>query len=178
MLRLPPEQAKLHLMLPHLAALLLKLRVSSLGAALRAATGCSLRASRRAFCAAGFATTALPLLALPLVSDPAAHAPALTTALFCVALAGTGLHAEGFRANYLDVTTAHVGAVAGLGNALSSVAAMGAPLLVGAIVEASGGQWGPVWRAGSATCAVAAAVFCSLSTAQPVDAPVAAGKED
>ncbi len=55
-------------------------------------------------CLVGFATTALSLLLLPLAADVRTHPVWHSTALFALALAGTGFHAEGFRANYLDVT--------------------------------------------------------------------------
>ena len=174
-LRLPPESAKMHLTLPHLAALGLKLYVASIGRTVRS-HGVSLKASRRLMCAVGFATTAVALLLLPAVSDTSKHSVWLSTGLFCVALAGTGFHAEGFRANYLDVTRAHVGAVSGMGNCLSSVAAMGAPLIVGSMVQAYDGAWGPVWYASSGACAAAAAVFCTLSTATPVEATIVANR--
>ena len=170
MLHLPPESAKLHLTLPHVAALALKLYVSPIADALRKTLGGSILASRRAMCAVGFAATALPLVLIPLVSDPSTHPPWHTTFLFCLALCGTGFHAEGFRANYLDVTREHVGLVSGVGNCLSSVAAMGAPLLVGGMVQANGGQWGPVWLCASGACVFAATVFGACASATPVEA--------
>ena len=80
------------------------------------------------------------------------------------------LQTQGFRANYLDVTAKHVGLVSGVGNCLSSVAAMVAPLLVGQMVQQSGGEWGLVWQSASAACVASAAVFCGLSTVTPVEA--------
>ena len=199
-LKLPPESAKLHLTLPHLTALLLKLTVSNVATMIRG-SGYSMLFSRRIMCAVGFVATALPLVLIPYVSDVSKHSVWATTVLFCLALAGTGFHAEvracihashithpldhpptptpplpyslqtqGFRANYLDVTAKHVGLVSGVGNCLSSVAAMVAPLLVGQMVQQSGGEWGLVWQSASAACVASAAVFCGLSTVTPVEA--------
>ena len=172
-LKLAPESAKLHLTLPHLAALALKLCVSAIARALGHA-GCSMLASRRLMCALGFGVTAVPLLLLPSVSDTSTHSVWLSTILFSIALAGTGFHAEGFRANYLDVTRAHVGLVSGLGNCLSSVAAMIAPLIVGSLVQLYNNQWGAVWYASSGACAAGALLFCTLSTVTPVEADITA----
>ena len=111
-LLLPPEQAKLHLTLPHVAAMIVKLCVSQCAQALRA-RGHSMLFSRRLMCLIGYLTTAAPVLLVPFLSKSPAW---MTTLCFSLALAGTGFHAEGFRANYLDVTRAHVGLVSGVGN--------------------------------------------------------------
>ena len=80
----------------------------------------------------------------------------------------TGLHAEGFRANYLDVTRTHVGVVSGVGNCLSSVAAMVAPFIVGALVSRTG-RWDPVWYFISGVCVAATCIFCTFSSTTPVE---------
>ena len=72
------------------------------------------------------------------------------------------------RANYLDVTRTHVGLVSGVGNCLSSVAAMAAPFIVGALVSRAG-SWDPVWYGISGTCVASTAVFCVLSSTTPVE---------
>jgi len=164
-LGLSPEAAKLHLTMPHLTAMCVKLGVSALASYLRDALGFSMLKSRRVMCALGYAVTAVPVLVLPHLKDSPAY---LTTLCFCVALAGTGLHAEGFRANYLDVTRLHVGLVSGVGNCLSSVAAMFAPLIVGALVQ-SAGSWDPVWYCISIGCIASAAVFATFSSVTPVE---------
>ena len=145
-LHLRPDEARLHLTVPHITAIGIKLSVSGLAERTRA-RGLSLLGSRRLMCAVGYAITGVPMLLVPLLSAGPAW---LSTLCFSIALAGTGFHAEGFRANYLDVTREHVGLVSGVGNCLSSVAAMVAPLIVGSLVEAFG--WPIVWRAVSAGC--------------------------
>ena len=144
--------------------MLVKLAISSVAGAFQAA-GYSMLATRRLMCAAGYTLTALPVLFVPAL---AASSPWATTACFCVALAGTGFHAEGFRANYLDVTRTHVGLVSGVGNCLSSVAAMAAPFIVGALVSRAG-SWDPVWYCVSGGCVASTVVFCSLSSTTPVE---------
>jgi len=171
-IRLPPEAAKLHLTLPHVVATAAKLVVPAIGLAVRAGGKRSMLFSRRFMTAAGFVVTALALQLLPpLATQP----PWFTTAAFSLALAGTGLHAEGFRANYLDVTSLHVGAVSSLGNCISSVAAMCAPLLVGELVSRYG-SWTPVWALLSASSLAAAACFALRATTTPVEASLAAAE--
>ena len=123
-------------------------------------------ASRRLLSGAGFLGTAASMLLLPVA---AAHAPWLSTACFSAALMGTGLHAEGFRANYLDVTHAHLGLVSGVGNLIGSAAAMAAPLGVGAVLHVSGGSWAPVWLALGAASAAAAAAFGIFSSVTRIE---------
>ena len=170
-LNLPPDAAKLHLTAPHICAMAVKLCVSPLAEALRTGRsrpGLSMLASRRLMCAIGYVATALPVVCVPLLTS---HPPWMTTLCFCAALIGTSFHAEGFRANYLDVTRAHVGLVSGVGNCLSSVAALVAPLIVGALVSSTG--WGAVWYACGATCLLGALIFCTLSTTTPVELQLA-----
>ena len=52
-LKLPPDAAKLHLTLPHLTAMLVKLAVSSVAGAVQSA-GYSMLATRRLMCATGY----------------------------------------------------------------------------------------------------------------------------
>uniref|UniRef100_A0A7S0NPP2 Major facilitator superfamily (MFS) profile domain-containing protein n=1 Tax=Calcidiscus leptoporus TaxID=127549 RepID=A0A7S0NPP2_9EUKA len=171
-LGLAPTVAKLHLIIPHLTSLVTKLLVPYLAAAL-GAHGVSMLSSRQLMCAAGFIGTSCALLLLPMLLGAL---PAATTACFCVALSFTGLHAEGFRANYLDVTRAHVGLVSSVGNAISSLAAMAAPLIVSNLVTHYG-SWQPVWLAVSASSLVATIAFAQLATVTPVEETVATPKK-
>ena len=131
----------------------------------------------------GFAVMALPLWFLPVVapprddslghssslSSPSGFSPWWSTGLFSAALAGTGFHAESFRANYLDVTQQYVGLVSGVGNCLSSVSAMLAPFVVGMLVRKSSGDWSRVWRISALVSIIAAFVFGSFSTTIPIE---------
>ena len=60
--------------------------------------------ARRLMNAAGFVGTAASLLVVQAHAEP--DALLVATFAFSSALFFTGLHAEGFRANYLDVTRA------------------------------------------------------------------------
>lgn len=131
--------------------------------------------SRRFMGYLGFVVTAIPLWLLPMVAPSSTTrgssccSPWWSTILFSVALAGTGFHAESFRANYLDVTEKYVGLVSGVGNCLSSVSAMVAPFAVGKIIEVTHGDWSPVWRLSGASCLVAGFLFGTFSTTIPIE---------
>ena len=194
-LKLNPNDAKLHIILPQLTALMVKLCVSEFARVLRkvrkyaiAKSDTSGRSdersvllfSRRFMGYLGFLVMALPLSLLPIVAPPKGDSlasstknpmpsPWWSTGLFSVALAGTGFHAESFRANYLDVTQQHVGLVSGVGNCLSSVSAMLAPFVVGKIIKRTSGDWSPVWRLSALASVIAGIVFGSLSTTIPVE---------
>lgn len=194
-LKLNPNDAKLHIILPQLTALVVKLCVSEFARVLRKVrkdaitksdtNGKSdersvLLFSRRFMGYLGFLVMALPLSLLPIVAPPKGNSlasstknpmssPWWSTGLFSVALAGTGFHAESFRANYLDVTQQHVGLVSGVGNCLSSVSAMLAPFVVGKIIKRTSGDWSPVWRLSALASLIAGLVFGSFSTTIPVE---------
>merc|ERR1719231_2144478 len=124
-LHVPPEEAYLHLMLPHLTNLAAKALNPSI-VALLASRGFSLLASRRAFTISGFTLAALTLwLVYPLRGSVWA-----STLAFSLANAFFGLAPSGFKANYLDITEAHVGIVSGYGNTLGTVASFVQPKLL------------------------------------------------
>jgi len=197
-LGLNPNDAKLHIVLPQLSALVIKLGVSKFARVLRkarkekaTASGSSsdersvILFSRKFMGYLGFAVMALPLFLLPLVAPstpstptlsssslsqlPLRYSPWWSTGLFSAALAGTGFHAESFRANYLDVTQQYVGLVSGVGNCLSSVSAMLAPFVVGKLISKTAGDWSPVWRLSALASLVAALVFGAFSTTIPIE---------
>ncbi len=181
-LKLNPNDAKLHIVLPQLMALIIKLCISKFAQYVRKirnggeAGGNDPKVilfSRRFMGYLGFAIMAFPLFLLPMVAPPEAppalSSPWFSTGLFSAALVGSGFHAESFRANYLDVTRQHVGLVAGVGNSLSSVAAVLAPFVVGTIVQRNAGDWAPVWRLTASLSLVAGLVFGSFSTSTPVE---------
>ena len=184
-LRLNPNDAKLHIVLPQLMALIVKLCISRFAQYVRKirnrgkAGGIDpnlILFSRRFMGYLGFTIMAVPLFLLPMVAPseapPALSSPWFSTGLFSTALVGSGFHAESFRANYLDVTRQHVGLVSGVGNCLSSVAAMLAPFVVGAIVQRNAGDWAPVWRLTASLSLVAGLIFGVFSTSTPVEESV------
>ena len=218
-LGLKPSQAKIHIILPQICSLIVKLFVSKFALLIRnqkqermiltnntsnnknidseqQQRSLILLFSRRLMGYIGFIVTAIPLWLLPIVannvsstisstasttatstSSRSSYSPWYTTILFCFALMGTGFHSESFRANYLDVTTDNVGLISGIGNCLSSVSAMIAPFVVGAIIKNytntntnSGiGGWSIVWKLSSISCIVAAFIFGSFSTTTPIE---------
>jgi len=200
-LKLNPNDAKLHIVLPQLTGLVVKLVVSKfarivrdvrkgkkIGHTKRDGEQSVILFSRRFMGYLGFVVTALPLYLLPMVAPPkhvsfapppqqqlssstkpSYPSPWFSTGLFSAALAGTGFHAESFRANYLDVTREYVGLVSGVGNCLSSFSAMLAPFAVGRIIRKSAGDWSPVWRLSALASLIAALVFGSYSTTIPIE---------
>jgi hypothetical protein len=122
-LGVPPAQAALHLMLPHLTNLAAKSANPMLVGAL-ASRGYSLLASRKAFTCAGFVLAASVLSLVPLLRHSSVWG---STLLFSAANACFGLAPSGFKANYLDVTEEYVGLVAGYGNTLVRASAMHTP---------------------------------------------------
>ena len=203
-LKLDPNESKVHIVLPQLAALLVKLSVSKFASILQKnarnkkignnnGSAIDERSvmlfSRRFIGYLGFVVMAIPLSLLPLSapSPPAqlssfhsllSSSPWWSTGLFSLALAGTGFHAESFRANYLDVTEKHVGLVSGVGNCLSSVSAMLAPFIVGTILRRTSGDWSPVWMLSALCSIVAGVVFGVFSTTTPVEEVATAVVED
>lgn len=184
-LGLNPNDAKLHIVLPQLVALVVKLCVSKFAILVREIRNNTTKSkaggddpsvilfSRRFMGYLGFAVMSLPLFLLPMVAPPKA-APALSspwysTGLFSAALAGTGFHAESFRANYLDVTRTHVGLVSGVGNCLSSLSAVLSPFVVGALIQKNSGDWSSVWRVLAVSALAAGLAFGSFSTTTPVE---------
>lgn len=197
-LKLNPNESKPHIVLPQLIALLVKVCISAFARILRKnirneKIGSKSRSrrdersvilfSRRFISYLGFIVMAIPMSLLPLVAPPLAKknsiismpkklfwsSPWWSTGLFSIALAGTGFHAESFRANYLDVTNKYVGLVSGVGNCLSSISAMFAPFIVGGILRKTSGDWSPVWVLSALASIVAAVVFGVFSTTIPVE---------
>merc|ERR1712194_643332 len=116
-LKIPPADAKLHLMMPHFNTL----------------------DSRRVFTVTGF------LLAAALMApiNQLRGSPWLVTVFFSLANACFGLAPSGFKANYLDITEQYVGVISGYGNTLGTVASWIGPQLV-ALVLAQVGSWDAV----------------------------------
>mmetsp|Transcript_3157 Transcript_3157/g.7297 ORF Transcript_3157/g.7297 Transcript_3157/m.7297 type:complete len:504 (+) Transcript_3157:76-1587(+) len=125
-LRLTPEQAKYHLMLPHVTNLICK-SVNPLLVRLVERRGISLLSMRRLFTASGFLLAALCLLPVYRLRG---HNPWVSTALCSAANAFFGLAPCGFKANYLDITETYVGVISGYGNTLGTVASWVGPQFV------------------------------------------------
>ncbi len=181
-LKLNPNKAKLHIVLPQLIALVVKLCVSKFAVVVREIRSKNTKGdndssvilfSRRFMGYLGFTIMSLPLFLLPMVAPPKAppvlSSPWYSTGLFSLALAGTGFHAESFRANYLDVTRKYVGIVSGVGNCLSSLSAVISPFAVGALIQSNSGDWSSVWRVLALSSLTAGLAFGFFSTITPVE---------
>ena len=136
-------------------------------AALRHGRGFSTLRCRRFFSGVGFVGGAAAML---LVQPAAAlGGPWLATACFTAAISFAALHPSGFKANYLDaVSPAKAGLVSGFGNTLASCASFAGPLGVSALLSSTG-SWTVVFVGIGGTNLAAAALFCTLSTATPLD---------
>lgn len=161
---LRPEDAALHLCLPHAANFLSTLCVSpALGRLLRR-KGWSDLACRRASSGLAFLGSAACLTATPFASTAAS-----TTACLMATLGFMALHPAGFKANYMDVTVSHGGVVSGVGNTIASVASSVGPIVVAHMREATGG-WHMVFLHTACANVAAAAIFCALASSEPIEA--------
>lgn len=162
-----PEDAKLALSLPPLINIAIKMLVSSpLEGLLRARLRFSTLQCRRFFTVSGFAGGSLALLLLPAASARGGSAGA--TACFSIANAFVALHPAGFKANYMDVTSASAGAVTGIGNTFASLASFAGPHLVAYVLRRYG-SWAPVFAMLAMLQLLAGAGFLLFSTTTPVD---------
>jgi len=159
-----PEHAGLHLSIPHAVNMLVKVFLSPLLTRKLQARGCSELVCRRVFSGLGFLGPAVFLRLLPRCAGANS-----TTACFCAILGFLALHPCGFKANYMDVTTTRGGIVSGIGNTLAGIAGSVGPLMVSQL-RASTGSWVPIFALASTLNVLAALVFCTLSSATPIEA--------
>jgi len=171
-LGVPPEEAYLHLMLPHITNLAAKAANPSI-VALLASRGYTLLDSRRAFTCTGFILASL-LLALVY---PLRSSVWLSTVLFSLINAAFGLAPSGFKANYLDITEEYVGVISGYGNTLGTVASLGQPKLLAYILDSTGatptstasGSWLLVLATVGGVNVLAAANYARHATVVPIE---------
>mmetsp|Transcript_123785 Transcript_123785/g.358047 ORF Transcript_123785/g.358047 Transcript_123785/m.358047 type:complete len:493 (-) Transcript_123785:141-1619(-) len=164
-LGVPPSQAKLHLMMPHITNLASK----SLNPVLVAEIdrrGYSLLSSRRLFTAVGFVGAALTMLPVYRLRS---MSPWVSTFLFSVANACFGLAPSGFKSNYLDITLEYVGVISGYGNTLGTVASWVGPQLVAIILQHIG-SWDAVLVVVALVNCLAAANYVRSATVSPIEA--------
>lgn len=165
-LKIPPEDAKYHLMMPHFTNLAAKsLNPTLVGLVER--FGFSLLSSRRIFTATGFFMAA----ALMLPINQLAGSPWTVTVLFSLANASFGLAPSGFKANYLDITERYVGVISGYGNTLGTVASWVGPQLV-ALVLQEVGSWDAVLLLVSAANVFASLIYILYATVTPIERDV------
>jgi len=163
-LKVPPAEAKLHLMMPHITNLASK-SLNPLLVKIIERLGFNVLASRRIFTACGFLLAAAALLP---VYQLAGMNPWVSTLLFSAANAFFGLAPSGFKANYLDITEKYVGVISGYGNTLGTVASWVGPQLV-AILLAQFGSWDVVLASVAATNCMAALVYARFAVVTPIE---------
>mmetsp|Transcript_39671 Transcript_39671/g.92083 ORF Transcript_39671/g.92083 Transcript_39671/m.92083 type:complete len:342 (+) Transcript_39671:82-1107(+) len=163
-LRVPPAEAKYHMMLPHVANLAAKATVPGL-VALVARRGFSLIMSRKLFTVVGFVISAAALLPVHQLREAN---PWYSTALFCITNTFFGIAPSGFKSNYLDITEEYVGTIAGYGNTLGTVASWLGPQLVVFLLHRFG-SWDLVLASVGAINVLAALNYSGNAVASPVE---------
>jgi MFS family permease len=171
-LGVPPAQAYVHLMVPHVTNLAVKSANPAIEAAL-ARAGYGLRERRRLFTCSGFALAAVTLLAVFHLRTSLWA----TTACFSACNAFFGLAPSGFKANYLDITEEYVGIISGYGNTLGTVASFAQPKLLALILDSTGataestagGSWTAVLATVAGANLLAAAFYFAFATVEPIE---------
>jgi ACS family sodium-dependent inorganic phosphate cotransporter-like MFS transporter 5 len=163
-LHIPNTDMSLHLSMPNL----LNLVATSYSPMLNRkadAMGFKELNSRRLFTAAGFMGSAAMLLPIYFIRN---RDPWVTTWLFGFGNAFFGLARNGFKSNYLDVTTKYVGTVSGIGNTLGTVALWFGPQFV-AYVLMNFASWNAVFFSVAAMNTVASVNFVLNATCTPLE---------
>jgi len=167
---LRPDEASLHLAMPHVVNITVNVLVSpALNRFLRS-RGCGDLTCRRIFTGLGFAVPAGLFRLIPLCTDAYT-----TTAFFSLTFGFMALHPSGFKANYMDVTTTRGGLVSGIGNTIASIASSIGPPAV-AYLRQTAESWQPSFSLVSFLCLAAGVVYCTTSSVTPIES--AAGKDD
>jgi len=113
--------------------------------------GFSLLSCRRLMSLQGFALHAVcscllaGLLAMMPPSMEGVELPMAFTAIFGLCKVSQAFHAGGYFANYLDLTRQYSGALSGVGNTLATTAGVVFPRLASWTLEATDGQWLPLF---------------------------------
>ena len=94
--------------------------------------------------------------------------PALAIALVAAALGTTSLGQAGFVANMADVAPRAAGAMFGLCNTFGSAAGIAGVVGAGAIVQATGGSFAPLFLLTAGLYCVGAAVFATFASGEAV----------
>lgn len=169
---LRPEQAGLHLSLPHAVNLLVKVLINPALEHFLRERGATNIGRRRVFSGLGFIVSALFMAMVPFVGRYVSG-PYPVTVCMSMALGFAALHPSGFKANYMDVTKTHSGVVSGIGNTIASFASSIGPVAV-AQMRASTGSWAPAFGSVAVLNVLAMIVFSTLSSATPIEEEEAA----
>lgn len=163
-LKVPPAEAKYHLMMPHITNLAAK-SLNPLLVSIVERQGFSLLATRRLFTVAGFLLAAAFLLPVHQLRE---SSPWVSTVLFSATNACFGLAPSGFKANYLDITEKYVGVISGYGNTLGTVASWVGPQLVALLLHKFG-SWDIVLMSVAVVNSAAALNYMRNATVTPVE---------
>jgi len=161
---LRPEQAGLHLSMPHLVNSLVKVLVNPALERQMMGQGADTLRRRRTFSILGFVGLAVFLGLVP----TCASLPG-TTVLLSVAFGFLALHPSGFKANYMDVTTSRGGLVSGIGNTIGSAGSTVGPLVVAYLCNVTGG-WNAAFQSVSLLNVASAVLFSTMSSTLPIEA--------
>lgn len=107
--------------------------------------------------------------------------PLFCTAWLTVAAAVSGFHACGLKANYLDLTRAHSGILAGVGNTLASLGSAAGPVITSSVLASYPGAWEALFSGIFALNLAGTAVAGLLLSVNNLDeciAPQVSGKKD
>lgn len=115
----------------------------------------------------GGSNGAIPATAAAAVSKPPLR-PALAIALVATALGTTSLGQAGFVANMADVAPRAAGSMFGLCNTFGSAAGIAGVVGAGAIVQATGGSFAPLFLVTAGLYCVGAAVFAAFASGEAV----------
>lgn len=164
-----PEHASLDLTLPAILNLVVKAGIAKrLFVWLHETRGFSLITCRRCFSVVGFLGAAFAYAALALLGNQE-QSRMYVTAFFTLAMGLVGLHPSGFKANYMDLSVRSSGLISGLGNTIASISSFIGPLAVGALL-AKQQSWPLVFATVASVNVIAAIIFGTLSSTEPVDA--------
>jgi len=126
-----------YLMWPELAGVATRMVFAALADKFLLKTGrVSLLGLRRSASSLAFFLQGVALMVAVRSADPL-----VCTAWLTVAAAVSGFHACGLKANYLDLTTAHSGLLAGVGNTLASLSSAAGPVITSAVLASHPGAW-------------------------------------
>lgn len=163
-LKITPQAAQFHLMMPHVTNLFAK-GMASFANKFVQSKGASLLTTRRIFTSFGFAVSGL--IFIPIYSLRDAN-PWVSTFLFSIANACFGLAPNGFKANYLDVTEVYVGIVSAYGNLLATVMSAVGPMITAYILNMFS-RWDFVHFSITALNLFAVGIFVTFSSTTPIE---------
>ena len=126
--------------------------------------GFSASATRKLFNTIGMGGSAVSFLALAMVAPPNGdgHAPGVYAAAALLTLAvglGTCASSAGYWASFVDLSRRHAQVLLGISNSIASLPGVGAGVVTGRLLKASGNDWRLMFLIAAAVQAVGALIF-------------------